>query len=79
MNNILRVNIEHIHMLIGQLWNKDTSVPPLPLHKDDILEMFWTRLPSNTMRVPVRLVNNREAIIGNLKFEILLFNENKSK
>ena len=66
-------------MLIGQLWANDISIPPIPLYKDELLQMFWTRIPTHKNRIPVRLLNNKEALVGNSKFEILLFHENKSK
>ena len=60
-------------MLIGQLWS---DIQPLPLFKDELLQIFWTRLPKTTRRIPVQLLNNKYASIGNSKFEILLFHKN---
>lgn len=62
-------------MFIGQLWGMDCSHPPLPLYKDDLLQIFWTRLFPSTARVEVNVVNKYVAIVNNLKFEVLLFDK----
>ncbi len=63
-------------MWIGQLWHVDNSIPPLPLFKDDLLQIYWTRQAPSLERVQVNLMNNNMAVINNLKFEVLLFKKN---
>lgn len=60
-------------MCIGQLWHTDNGIPPLPLFKDDLLGIYWTRQAPSLQRVEVKIMNNHVAIINNLKFEILFF------
>jgi hypothetical protein len=71
-------NIEHMGA-IGQLWHKDSQIPPLPLFRDDLLQIFWTRQLPSLQRVEVRMMNNHLAIINNLQFEVLFFQENQRK
>jgi hypothetical protein len=71
-------NIEHMGA-IGQLWHKDSQIPPLPLFRDDLLQIFWTRQLPSLQRVEVKLLNNHMAIINNLQFEVLFFQENQRK
>ena len=71
--------IEHMSRAIGQLWHKDSQIPPLPLFRDDLLEMFWTRQLPSLQRVEVRIMNNNIAIVNNLQFEVLFFKENQRK
>lgn len=62
-------------MWIGQLWHIDSSIPPLPLHRDDLLGIFWTRQLPSLQRVQVNILKNNMAIINNLKFEIIFFHK----
>ncbi len=64
---------------IGQLWHKDNRIPPLPLFRDDLLQMFWTRQLPSLQRAEVKMMNNHVAIVNNLQFEVLFFKENQSK
>jgi hypothetical protein len=67
-------------MMIGQLWNDDINMPPLPLYKDFLDDkLFSTKIFPSLQRVPVQFINNKEAIVGNLKFKVLLFPENQRK
>ena len=60
-------------MWVGQLWHTDNAIPPLPLYKDELLGIFWTRQLPSLQRVQVQLMNNYVAIVNNLKFEVLFF------
>ena len=71
-------NIEHMGA-IGQLWHKDHQIPPLPLFRDELLGIFWTRQLPSLQRVEVKLVNQKLAIVNNLQFEVLFFKENQRK
>jgi|LauGreDrversion4_2_1035121.scaffolds.fasta_scaffold540404_3 hypothetical protein len=72
-------NIEHMSVVIGQLWHKDNQIPPLPLFKDDLLQMFWTRQLPSLQRAEVKMITNNTAIVNKLQFEVLLFKENQRK
>lgn len=59
-------------MWVGQLWSSTVTIPPLPVYLDSDGK-YWTQITD----FPKIYINFSENVvnIGNLKFEITLFNK----